>query len=338
VSSAAQSIPQRSGQSSAAIASAGIRVPIIALCIACFALFFGWTQLSPILIESCSILPSVSNHCAPGINKIRIYAFSMALFPLILLLERWRPADPDQSSFSPGLITDAWWFLAFPVLGVWLPTVFEEYLKRVSAPVLNGLQLEFVGALPVLAQLAVVVLIADLLAYVSHVIRHKVRFFWEFHKIHHSQQQLNYFSSLRLHPLDLIANSVLRFLPFTLLGLEMAVPAFIGWIAFQRFFEMFVHANLRANLGWLRFVLVTPQSHRIHHSLQHSHVDTNFGNIFSIWDFLFRTQVQDCQVYPATGVGDRTVPVNRSARLFDGAHTFLQELIHPLLVLAGLKR
>jgi sterol desaturase/sphingolipid hydroxylase (fatty acid hydroxylase superfamily) len=309
-------------------------VALLAVCMACLVLLIGWSQLSPLLVDGCGELLNGSQRCASGINKIWIYAYSLALFPAILLLQRWRPATSEQPAFAAGLVVDCLWFIAFPVLGVWLPTVFEEFLTRTFGAQLGALQIDLLDQLPIAIQIVVVILASDLLSWISHVIRHKVPVFWEFHKIHHSQVQLNYFSTLRQHPLDLIANSLIRFLPFTLLGLQMAVPAFIGWIAFQRFYEMYVHSNIRTNMGWLRYVLVTPQSHRIHHSMAAEHLDTNYGNIFSIWDFLFGTQVRNYSVYPATGVHDRQVPATRSATPAAAIRTFVAELFYPLVAIA----
>jgi sterol desaturase/sphingolipid hydroxylase (fatty acid hydroxylase superfamily) len=313
-------------------------VVLLAVCAACFVLLAGWSQLSPMLVNGCDELLKGSQRCASGINKIWIYAFSLAFFPVILLLQRWRPAAPDQPSFAAGLVVDCCWFIAFPLLGVWLPTLFEEFLANTFGEQLSALRLGLLGTLPFAAQLVIVVIAADFLAWFSHVIRHKVPVFWEFHKIHHSQVHLNYFSTMRLHPLDLIVNALIRFLPFSLLGLQMAVPAFIGWIAFQRFYEMVVHSNLRTNMGWLRYLLVTPQSHRIHHSMNREHLDSNFGNIFSIWDFLFGTQIRDYTVYPATGVHDRHVPATSSARPGAAVRTFVAELYYPLVAITRMLR
>jgi sterol desaturase/sphingolipid hydroxylase (fatty acid hydroxylase superfamily) len=338
VSSDAQAIRLTTRRGLASSAPAWLSIGLVALCLGCLALFFAWSQLKPVMVESCTALLDGSARCDSVINKIRIYALSLGLFPLILLLERWRPADAQQPAFSSGLVVDCFWFLVFPVLGVWLPTVFEELLHATFGARLSAFQLPLLASLPAAWQVALVILLSDFLAWFSHVIRHKVSFLWELHKIHHSQTQLNYFSSVRLHPLDLVANAAIRFLPFTLLGMQMAVPAFLGWIAFQRFYEMFVHANLRTNMGWLRFVLVTPQSHRIHHSMQREHIDKNFGNIFSIWDHIFGTQITDCKVYPETGVGDPDVPVHESAHPLPAARTFLRELFYPFLALARPKR
>lgn len=315
-----------------------VSLPIVFFCIAMLLLFFGWQTFSPVLAQGCSALLDGSPRCVSGVDKIRVYALALALFPLILLLERRWPADPRQTSFPPGLVTDAWWFLFFPLLGVWLPSAFEALLQRLAGSSLENLRWDVFGSMPVALQVVAVVLFSDFMAYISHLLRHKISWMWEFHKIHHSQEQLNYFSTVRIHPLDLLCSSLIRFLPFALLGGEMALPTFLGWITFQRFYEMFVHANLRTNMGWLRYILVTPQSHRIHHSLEREHIDTNYGNIFSIWDFLFRTQVRDYDAYPPLGVDDPDVPRNTSTGIWAGARTFGRELVYPLIALSKPKR
>ena len=76
----------------------------------------------------------------------------------------------------------------------------------------------------------------------------------------------------------------------------------------------FCHANVRTNLGVLRWVLVTPQSHRVHHSLDPAHRDKNFGVTFSLWDHLFGTQHRDYDVYPECGIDDHDFPFEQEGR------------------------
>jgi sterol desaturase/sphingolipid hydroxylase (fatty acid hydroxylase superfamily) len=62
-------------------------------------------------------------------------------------------------------------------------------------------------------------------------------------------------------------------------------------------------------------MLVTPQSHRVHHSVMLQHRDTNFGSLFSIWDYLFGTQYRGYNEYPETGIEDETFPYEKEAKL-----------------------
>ncbi len=86
-------------------------------------------------------------------------------------------------------------------------------------------------------------------------------------------------------------------------------------------------------MGPLKYILVTPQSHRVHHSDQPEHIDKNFGNFLSIWDFIFGTQVRDFEVYPATGVHDKAVPRPAHATLGHAAIAWGAMLVYPFKVL-----
>lgn len=276
--------------------------------------------------------------CSAGLNKALTYLWILAFLPVMLLLERMIPADPDQPAFSPGMMVDVVWFVTFPILGVWLPNMFDGVLNSTIGQLLDGLRLKALAALPLPVQLLIVILVSDFLAWLGHLIRHKSAVMWEFHKIHHSQVQLNYFSTRRLHPLDTLSQSLIRFLPFTLLGLSTALPGFLIWSTFLRLYEMFVHSNLRLNLGPLRYILVTPQSHRIHHSLYERHIDTNFGDFLSIWDYTFGTQVKEYDLYPPLGVTDKKCPEGVATTVRGTITTFLRELAYPLQALARMGR
>jgi len=76
-------------------------------------------------------------------------------------------------------------------------------------------------------------------------------------------------------------------------------------------------------------VLVTPQSHRVHHSIEGRHSDTNFGSLFSVWDHLFGTQYRRYDEYPDTGIEDAAFPVERSTRIRDLLVTPIVQMAYP---------
>lgn len=297
-----------------------------------------WDQFSSLFSVFCSdhLSGIVGDKCGTGLNKLRVFGLAFGLLPIIWLLEAWRPANPEQPVFSPGMLVDIVWFLLFPIVALTLRTPFENLLDTLFGASLADYRVPFIAELPVALQIVVVILLVDLLVWVSHFIRHKVPVFWEFHKIHHSQQQLNFFSTLRLHPGDFLANSLIRFLPFTILGLEIGIPAYLVWVTILRIYEMFVHSNIRTDLGPLRYVLVTPQSHRVHHSIEPEHVDLNFGNFFSIWDFLFRTQCLDFKAYPRLGVTDGHCPSGMATSVTGSVRVVIRELIYPFQAIGRL--
>lgn len=136
--------------------------------------------------------------------------------------------------------------------------------------------------------LAVVLL--DLAIYLQHVMFHAVPLFWRFHRVHHADVDLDVTTGLRFHPVEILLS----------LGVKAAAIAAIGAPAVAvLLFEvllnassMFSHANLRLPPrleGALRRVIVTPEMHRVHHSVIPRETDSNFGFNLSVWDRLFGT-------------------------------------------------
>lgn len=134
-------------------------------------------------------------------------------------------------------------------------------------------------------------LILDLVgAYLAHLVEHKISIFWRFHLIHHTDTWLDTTSANRHHP----GESVIRFV-FTIAGTVLAgAPMWMVFLyqSLSVVFSQFNHANIQLPL-WLdrtlRWVLVSPDMHKVHHHYRLPYTDSNYGNIFSIWDRMFGT-------------------------------------------------
>lgn len=134
-------------------------------------------------------------------------------------------------------------------------------------------------------------LLLDLIgAYLVHLIEHKVKFLWRFHIIHHSDTWVDTTTANRHHP----GESIIRFV-FTTLGVFIVGAPM--WMIFMYqtlsvVSTQFTHANIKlpAKLDtFLSYFLVSPNMHKIHHHYILPYTDSNYGNIFSIWDRLFGT-------------------------------------------------
>ena len=219
---------------------------------------------------------------------------------LILVLEWVRPAMREQRILSPALWQDFLWFnldMAFKVAA--LPA-FAGLLQAGYNRVTGGFVLPVLSGLPVPLKVGISFLIFDLLQWFHHWVRHRVTALWHFHVIHHSQRELNLFTDLRVHFAEYLAAQVLTFVPMFLLGLSPF--AIVGVALVVSWYTRLIHANVRFNFGPLKHLLVSPQYHRIHHSIEPRHQDRNFGVIFTIWDRLFGTLYPHYDEYPATGV------------------------------------
>jgi sterol desaturase/sphingolipid hydroxylase (fatty acid hydroxylase superfamily) len=126
--------------------------------------------------------------------------------------------------------------------------------------------------------------------YLFHVLMHKVRAFWRLHRVHHSDDRLDVSTTIRTHPLELVA-LILTMTPLAiLLGLDPLV--LVAYELAEALISLFSHANLRLPERIdrpLRWVIVTPNMHCIHHSSHLPETDSNYGQVFSFWDRLFGT-------------------------------------------------
>jgi sterol desaturase/sphingolipid hydroxylase (fatty acid hydroxylase superfamily) len=228
----------------------------------------------------------------------------------ILVVERLLPVRPGQRVFSSAFRHDALYFLLTGATRVTVLALYVWALKAVYARYLGFLTIDAVAAWPGPARLGAAILLTDFLAWFHHWLRHKVPLFWRFHAIHHSQRELNFFTDVRYHPVEYAVTQTVQFLP--LLMFQNAFPVGVAYSFAHQAYTKLYHANVRLSLGPLRYLLVTPQSHRVHHSIRPEHTDRNFGVIFSIWDRLFGTQCHDARTYPETGIGDERFPAEGS--------------------------
>ncbi len=130
----------------------------------------------------------------------------------------------------------------------------------------------------------------DFLIYVQHRIFHRVPFFWAMHKVHHTDRDLDVTSALRFHPAEIIVSMVYKFACVILLGAPAA--AVIIFEILLNGCAMFNHANLRLP-KWLdktlRLALVTPDMHRVHHSVIERETNSNYGFCLPWWDRMLGT-------------------------------------------------
>ena len=159
----------------------------------------------------------------------------------------------------------------------------------------NELGLLYLIDLPIWVELLIAILILDFSAqYLVHYLLHKVKWMWKFHMIHHSDTKVDATTGTRHHPGDYVLREVFALFAVVLLGMPFAF--YMVYRICSIFFAYFSHANIQVP-RWLdrpiSYVFVTPNMHKFHHHFERPWTDTNFGNMFSIWDRLFGTFVYD---------------------------------------------
>ena len=205
-------------------------------------------------------------------------------------------------------------------------TFFNSFLLRFLFPVLaagfavicaeNGWGILNLIELPIFVEILIAILVQDLVIYAQHVVFHHVPIFWRFHKMHHADPDYDVTTGARFHPVEICLSMVLKLGVVFLLG-----PAAIAVILFEIILSsmaMFNHANAtlpQALDKWARKLIVTPDMHRVHHSIIPSELNRNFGFNLSIWDRLFRTyqeQPKDGQLKMTIGLAQHQIHLKQS--------------------------
>jgi sterol desaturase/sphingolipid hydroxylase (fatty acid hydroxylase superfamily) len=151
----------------------------------------------------------------------------------------------------------------------------------------------------------------DMWTYWAHRLDHRLPVLWAFHSLHHSDREMNCTTWGRNHFLQTGWRSFFSVFTlgmiFKLDYIEAGQAALLGQMAFM-LVSLFCHSAIRVELPWLDHILVTPQVHRIHHSVKRDHHDRNFADLFPIFDIVFGTYCAPVRgEFPETGLNDNEV-------------------------------
>jgi lathosterol oxidase len=162
-----------------------------------------------------------------------------------------------------------------------------------------------VAAQPLALQFLEIVLVADFTQYWVHRAFHRVPWLWRLHAIHHSSETMDWLAGSRLHLIDIVVTRGLSFVPLYVLG--FAPPAVYAYLVFVSFLAVFIHANVRVDLGALDWLVATPRFHHWHHAA--TPVDKNFAVHLPWIDRLFGTAYLPEGRWPEVyGITGRPVP------------------------------
>jgi sterol desaturase/sphingolipid hydroxylase (fatty acid hydroxylase superfamily) len=146
----------------------------------------------------------------------------------------------------------------------------------------------------------------DLAIYLQHVLFHAVPALWRLHRMHHADLDFDVSTGVRFHPIEILLSMLIKIVVVAAIG----IPA-LGVLAFEILLNatsLFNHGNVRlptAIDAVLRRILVTPDMHRVHHSIEPAETNSNFGFNFAFWDRLFGTY----RARPAAGHAGMTIGV-----------------------------
>jgi sterol desaturase/sphingolipid hydroxylase (fatty acid hydroxylase superfamily) len=202
---------------------------------------------------------------------------------LLFAMESWLPAVAGRHrrlrhaarNLALGLLNAA----ALAVLAAPFIAQVAAWVEESRFGLLNLLNLP-----PVIA-IATALLLFDVWMYLWHRANHEIGFLWRFHRVHHSDPEMDATTAVRFHTGEILISSALRLGVIPLLGITIYQLLVYEMLLLPVI--LFHHSNVRLSERldrWLRLIIVTPAIHRIHHSRLRADTDSNYSSIFSFWD------------------------------------------------------
>ncbi len=212
-------------------------------------------------------------------------------FGIFLLVALWEVATPKR-------------ILTIPKLTRWINNLGIVFLNSIILRLLfpaaavgvavfttqQGWGLLHLFSIHPLAAVLVSVVALDFIIYLQHVLVHAVPALWRLHRVHHADLDYDVTTGARFHPLEIILSMLIKFATIVVLG-----PPLLAVIIFEVLLNataMFNHGNIHLPESvdkWLRWLIVTPDMHRVHHSVEDDEANSNFGFNLPWWDRLFGT-------------------------------------------------
>ena len=168
----------------------------------------------------------------------------------------------------------------------------------------NGWGLLNLTPLPDWLEIVVALILLDMAIYWQHVAFHRIPFFWSFHKVHHVDRDIDVTTGLRFHPIEIVFSLAYKLAVVLVLGAP--VLAVILFEIILNGCAMFNHSNVKLPLSVdrvLRRFIVTPDMHRVHHSIHMHETNSNYGFSLSLWDRIFKSYIDQ----PKAGHDDMVI-------------------------------
>ncbi|WP_339388927.1 sterol desaturase family protein [Vibrio caribbeanicus] len=215
---------------------------------------------------------------------------------IFVLIEKLIPHRKNQPVLRPEWQGDLNHFLLNHLIVGFVLLLTNKFVNGAFGWAVSEEIQSAIKSLPFVLQLFLIVLVADLMQYTVHRCYHEIPFLWRFHAVHHSVKHMDWLAGSRLHILESIVTRCVVLTPIFILGFpEEIVELYVITVGVQAVFN---HANVQVNLGWLKYIIVTPQFHHWHHSSDKAAIDRNYAAHFSFIDYLLGTAVKGQKEWP----------------------------------------
>lgn len=208
----------------------------------------------------------------------------------LLIIQRWLPRRGEGGlrwrrlrNVALTLIAAAFIYLVLPLTAVG----FSVAAGEMQFGIFNK------ADWPPILEFALGIILLDLAIYWQHRWMHLLPWLWRLHRVHHCDTQFEVTLGLRFHPLEIILSLLYKCLVIAALGVDPVTV--LAYEILLAVFSLFSHADITLPTGWdgtLRRLVITPDWHRVHHSVHRVETDSNYGNFLSLWDRLFASAIE----------------------------------------------
>jgi len=211
-----------------------------------------------------------------------VAAGAVTLFEFVIPYDKtWQPRWTDVK--NDLLFMVAVQMVLPQLLGLLLALKLLGYLEPLDLPLSDV----WPHTLPLFVQVALMLVVAELLRYPLHIAAHNTKTLWRLHAVHHSPKKLYWLNVGRFYPVEKALQYSLDTLPFILIGVGAeAVALYFVFYAVNGFYQ---HSNVDVRYGLLNYLVSGPELHRWHHSKLVDESNRNYGNNLIVWDLIFDT-------------------------------------------------
>ncbi|MEZ4746256.1 MAG: sterol desaturase family protein [Calditrichia bacterium] len=260
---------------------------------------------------------------------LQYYFWLIAVSLFCFAIERLSPWRKNQPVLREGIWQDLFWLifnghylgLLLAIVTGKVVAVFNTFLFNAGLPVPESLAL--LSDYPLWAQFIIFFILKDFIEWNIHRMLHTIPWLWEFHKLHHSIEEMDWIGNFRFHWGEVVVYKTLSYLPLVILGVDGTVILIIAIIG--TLMQDLNHANLPIDWGPFKYVFNSPKMHIWHHDVEtYGKGGQNFGIVLSIWDWLFKT---------AYWPKDREEPEKLGFKGIDNyPKTLLKRIVYPLRI------
>jgi sterol desaturase/sphingolipid hydroxylase (fatty acid hydroxylase superfamily) len=236
-----------------------------------------------------------------------IMAYAITLFFEVILPKQRKHGTIFRKNFLQDTFYVVFNDLLIYVIGFYGLCAATELIfnKGLGAIGIHSIKVADITGWNPIVQVLVMFVLQDFMEYVAHVILHRVDFLWEFHKIHHAQDELSAPSTRHFHWLEMIVFKPLIYFPFAMIGYSI-IDYFLFQITVQNIWGFFTHMNIKVKWGFLNYIVNTPETHAWHHAKNlPNKYGVNFASILVVWDLLFKQFYNPPGKVPILGVSDQ---------------------------------